>query len=53
MFLPFIIALLLGIASPSDNNSHRTNSNTTTTTSGEETPGDDTGGEVGHTPIRN
>lgn len=52
MFLPLIIAILLGLASPSDTNSSN-NSNTTINTSGDETPADDTGGEIGHTPIRN
>jgi hypothetical protein len=54
MFLPLIIAILLGIASPSDTSSNSTsNSDTTGSLSDDETPGDDTGGEIGHTPIRN
>lgn len=51
MFLPLIIAILLGFASPSDTN-NTSNSDTTVNVNGDETPGDDTGGEVGHTPIR-
>ena len=52
MYLPLIIAILLGFASPSDTNSTN-NRDTTVSVSSQGTPSDDTGGEVGHTPIRN
>ncbi|MCZ4245266.1 hypothetical protein [Pedobacter punctiformis] len=65
MFLPLFIAILLGLATPSNTN-HSGNCNGTTTTvttadstegdpsdPGDTDPGEDTGGETGHTPIKN
>nr|WP_199158181.1 hypothetical protein [Pedobacter sp. ASV2] len=67
MFIPYFIAILLGLVNPSHTN-HSGNCNGNTTVSatstdpgnpgdpnnpGDPAPGDDTGGETGHTPIRN
>lgn len=58
MFLPYIIALLLGFVSPS-NTSCASGTSTTVNTSnsedgdpGDQPPGDDTGGETGSNPPR-
>jgi hypothetical protein len=62
MFLPLFIAILLGLATPTDtNNNCNPNSGTTVTTSdtdptnpgepGDTPPGDDTGGEGGQIKI--
>lgn len=63
MFIPYFIAILLGLVNPSNTN-HSGNCNGTTTVSatnspdgdptdpGDNPPGDDTGGETGHNPIK-
>jgi len=58
MFLPYFIALFLGFVNPS--NTSCTGGTTTTVNAtnneagdpGDQPPGDDTGGETGHLPIR-
>lgn len=58
MFIPLFIAILLGLASPSNTNTNcGHNSGTTVSAYGDEAPngdtppgGDDTGGEGGHVP---
>ncbi|TDQ09458.1 hypothetical protein [Pedobacter metabolipauper] len=57
MFLPLIIAILLGLTSPANTNCNHNNNSTVTTNddpgSGDDpkgNPGGDTGGENGHLP---
>ncbi|PWS32529.1 hypothetical protein [Pedobacter paludis] len=57
MFIPLFIAILLGLASPSNTNTNCNHNNGTTVSAyGDEDPGDtppggdDTGGEGGHVP---
>ncbi len=62
MFLPYFIAILLGFINPSNKNHSCANGTTVSINAtnpddpndpGTTPPGDDTGGETGHTPIRN
>lgn len=50
--LELIIAILLGLACPSNNHTNSTNDDGTTVVV-PDNPGGDTGGETGHTPIKN
>ena len=52
MFLPFFIAILLGLACPSHTTKTTHNSKDTTVTTSGLTAGDDTGGDTGHIPPR-
>lgn len=49
MFLPFFIAILLGLAYPS-HTKKTTNNNKDTTVASSRTAPDDTGGDTGHIP---
>jgi len=62
MFIPLFIAILLGLATPSNtNNNCAPQTGTTVSATGTDPgdpgdpptdPGDDTGGETGHNPIK-
>ena len=51
MFLPLFIAILLGLATPSNTNHSASGGGTTTVNTADTNPGDDTGGEGGQIKI--